>query len=267
MYISWIIKGVPSTGVGIMYAVLPFVGLVSKPTFGALADKFKIGKLIFISAIICTAIFFGSIAFIPPQTTETFIELGCDGTVHLKTCNVSDDCSLKNIEMEFLNKDIMNCQLVCNEPNDLFLDLMCNWWNVSETCSPNLTSIEMTTYSNMSYASFEQTCLTFPIHSIQFNESNVENPQCNEKNIPPMKCLSVCNSSTVMGYIQNTIIEQMNEPYYNTIQFQLLFTFMALQWAAQAVVVSLSDDICFKLLGNICFLFCFSAFLDSLYTF
>lgn len=245
--------GVPSTGVGIMYAILPFVGLVSKPTFGALADKFKIGKFIFISAIICTAIFFGSIAFIPPKTTETFMELECDGTAHLKTCNVSDDCSLKNIELEFLDKDIMECQLVCLEPNDLFLDLMCNEWNISETCysSDLISSIEMTTFSNISYTTFEQTCLNFPIDKIQFNETKVENPQCNGKAIPPLKCSVVCNSSTVMGYIQNTIIEQMNEPYYSTIQFQLLFLFMALEWAAQAVVVSLSDAICFKLLGII----------------
>lgn len=234
-----------------MYAILPFVGLVSKPTFGALADKFKIGKFIFISAIICTAIFFGSIAFIPPKTTEPFMELGCDGTAYLKTCNISDNCSLKNIELEFLDKDIMECQLVCTDPDELFLDLMCNEWNISETCSQNLSSIEMTTYSNISYTSFEQSCLIFPISSIQLNESNTENLQCNQKNIPPLTCSVMCNSSTIMGYIQNTIIEQMNEPYYSTIQFQLLFLFMALQWAAQAVVVSLSDSICFKLLGNI----------------
>jgi hypothetical protein len=54
-----------------------------------------------------------------------------------------------------------------------------------------------------------------------------------------------------MDYIQTAIIEQIAEPYYKTIQFQLLFFLMAGAWAAQAVVVSLSDAICFHLLGII----------------
>lgn len=240
--------GVPSTGVGIMYAVLPFVALLAKPSFGALADKFRIGKLIFILSIISVAIFFGSIAFIPPQTSETFMELECNGTAYLKTCNVSDGCSLEKIEMEFKEKEVMECNLVCPDPNPLFLEQMCNQWNIMETCSKNLTQLEMISYSNISDSSFEETCLYFPIKSIFLNETVIENPQC--YGVPSITCSVVCNSSTVMGFIQNAMIEQLNEPYYSTIQFQLLFLFMIGAWASQAVVVSLSDAICFKLLGK-----------------
>ncbi len=240
--------GVPSSGVGIMYAIFPFIGLVAKPTFGALADKFKKGKSIFISAIICTAIFFASIAFIPPKTTEAFMELECNGDVRLTTCNISDPCVLEKIEMEFNEKEVMECKLSCNDPNLLFLEQMCDEWGISETCYTNLTHIEMTTFSNITDSIFEQTCLYFPLTSVVYNETKVANPQCN--GAPPIHCSVVCNSSTVMGLIQNAIIEQLNEPYYKTIQFQMLFGLMAGAWAAQAVVVSLSDAICFKLLGK-----------------
>ena len=263
--------GVPSSGVGIMYAVFPFIGLVwillfyfqmttfiviiemsqiAKPSFGALADKFKKGKIIFISAIICTAIFFGSISFIPPKTTEAYMELECNGNTHLKICNVSEPCVLDKIEMEFQDEEIMECKLLCSDPNPLFLTQMCNEWNISETCYSNLTHIEMTTLSNITDSNFEQTCLYFPVGSVIYNSTEVKNPQCYGQ-IPPIQCSVLCNSSTVMGLIQNSIIEQLDEPYYKTIQFQMLFGLMAGAWAAQAVVVSLSDAICFKLLGNL----------------
>ena len=59
--------GVPSSGVGVMYTIFPFVGLIAKPSFGALADKFSLGKVIFLSSIFLTAVFFGSIGM---QHTE-----------------------------------------------------------------------------------------------------------------------------------------------------------------------------------------------------
>lgn len=240
--------GVPSTGVGIMYAIFPFVGLIAKPTFGALADKFQKGKLIFISSIIFTAVFFTSIAFIPPKTSDIVMNFQCNGSAQLNTCNISDSCVTEKIEMEFQDKDILECKLFCEDPNHFFLEQTCNQWNVSETCTSNSTHIEMITYSNISYSSFDQTCLTFPIDNILIGENVINEPVCSD--FGSMECTVVCNSSTVMGFIQNTAIEQLNEPYYSTIQFQLLFLFMAGAWASQAVVVSISDAICFKLLGN-----------------
>ncbi len=230
------------------YAIFPFVGLIAKPSFGALADKFKKGKLIFILSIIFTAIFFGCIAFIPAQTTDAFMDLECNsGETRLKTCNVTDGCALDKIEMEFQGKEIMECKLVCYNPNYSFLEQICNDGNVSESCFSNQTQIEMTTYSNISDSTFEQTCLYFPVKHINFNGTDIENPQC--IGASGIKCSVDCNSSTVMDYIQNAIIEQIAEPYYKTIQFQLLFFLMAGAWASQAVVVCLSDAICFNLLG------------------
>jgi hypothetical protein len=232
------------------YAIFPFVGLIAKPSFGALADKFKKGKLIFISSIIFTALFFGCMAFIPAQSTDAVMDLECNsGEIRLKTCNISDGCALDRIEMESQGNEIIQCKLVCPDPNQVFLEQICKDWNVSESCYSNLTHIEMTTYSNISDSTFEQTCLYFPVIYISFNGTDIENPQCNGAS--GIKCSVDCNSSTIMDYIQTAIIEQIAEPYYKTIQFQLLFFLMAGAWAAQAVVVSLSDAICFHLLGII----------------
>jgi hypothetical protein len=176
------------------------------------------------------------------------MDLECDsGGIHLKTCNITDGCALDKIEIESQGKEIMECKLVCSNSNYLFLEQLCNDWNVSESCFSNVTHIEMTTYSNISDSTFQQTCLYFPVKLISFNETEIENPQCSGTS--GIKCSVDCNSSTVMDYIQTAIIEQIAEPYYKTIQFQMLFFLMAGAWASQAVVVSLSDAICFNLLG------------------
>lgn len=241
--------GVSQVGVGLMYTVFPFVGLLAKPLFGTIADKFRIGKQIFITAIICAAIFFTSIYFIPAKPTEALMDFDCNLMTILKTCEVSDNCTLTRINLE--NPDMMStleCTLICNNPNSQFLEEMCSTWNVSDVCNTNLTSIEMKTYSNMSKALLEESsCLYFPVENLSFNGTEVENPYC--KFSTSMKCNTVCNSATVMSYIQKPISETSQEPYYSTIQFQMLFGLMIGAWASTAVVTSLADSICFNLLG------------------
>ncbi|XP_046647849.1 major facilitator superfamily domain-containing protein 6-like isoform X2 [Daphnia pulicaria] len=242
--------GVSQVGVGLMYTVFPFVGLLAKPLFGTIADKFRIGKQIFITAIICAAIFFTSIYFIPAKPTEALMDFDCNLMTILKTCEVSDNCTLTRINLE--NPDMMStleCTLICNNPNSQFLEEMCSTWNVSDVCNTNLTSIEMKTYSNMSKALLEESsCLYFPVENLSFNGTEVENPYC--KSSTSMKCNTVCNSATVMSYIQKPITETSQEPYYSTIQFQMLFGLMIGAWASTAVVTSLADSICFNLLGS-----------------
>ena len=241
--------GVSQVGVGLMYTVFPFVGLLAKPLFGTIADKFKIGKQIFIAAIICAAIFFTSICLIPAKPTEASMDFDCGPMTLLKTCEILDNCTLTRINLE--NPDetsVMECSLFCSSPNSHFLQEMCETWNVSDACHSNLTFIEMKTYSNMSKALFEETCLYFPVQSVLYNGSHIKPPSCSVTS--SMRCDTVCNSSTVMNYIQKPVSETPNESYYNTIQFQMLFGLMIGAWASTAVVTSLADSICFNLLGK-----------------
>ena len=48
--------GISQVGVGLMFSIFPFVGLTVKPLFGAMADKFKMGKVIFMASIALTAV-------------------------------------------------------------------------------------------------------------------------------------------------------------------------------------------------------------------
>lgn len=239
--------GVSQIGVGLMYTFFPFVGLLAKPLFGTIADKFKAGKQIFIAAIICAGIFFTSICLIPAKSTEAFIDFDCSAMTLLKACEISDNCTLARINVENPDLSVMECTLSCSSPNEKFIQDMCETWHITEVCNANLTTLEMKTYSNMSKSLFEQTCLYFPVDTISYNGSEVHHPFCASST--SMKCKTVCNSATVMSYIQKPVSEVPQEPYYSTIQFQMLFCLMIGAWASTAVVTSLGDSICFNLLG------------------
>lgn len=163
---------------------------------------------------------------------------------------MTDSCALAKINLEKQEQSVIECKLLCNNPGSSFLDQMCNIWNVSEACtSANLSSIEMTTYSNMSKAMLEQDCLYFPIDSITYNETTqIEHPYCN--GAPSIECSVKCNNPTVMSYIQSPIGEDPDDNFFTATQFQMLFWLMIGARASQAVAGSLADSICFQLLGN-----------------
>ena len=262
--------GISQVGVGLMFSIFPFVGLTVKPLFGALADKYKMGKVIFMASIAFTAvgriihnnfinsfliisislkIFFSSIGFIHGNPPEATIHLDCSAITLLKKCNMTDNCTLAKINLENLeHQSLMECKLSCNNPDSSFLNQMCNIWNVSEACTSSMPSIEMTTYSNMSKATFEKSCLYLPIDSITYNQTTqIDNPYCN--GAPSIDCNVTCNNPTLMSYIQNPVGEDPEENFFTTSQFQMLFWLMIGARASQAVAGSLADSICFSLLG------------------
>lgn len=162
---------------------------------------------------------------------------------------MTDNCTLAKINLENLeHQSLMECKLSCNNSDSSFLNQMCNIWNVSDACTTSLPSIEMTTYSNMSKATFEQSCLYLPIDSITYNQTTqIEHPYCN--GAPSIDCNVTCNNPTLMSYIQNPVDEDPDENFFTTSQFQILFWLMIGARASQAVAGSLADSICFSLLG------------------
>jgi hypothetical protein len=219
-------------------------------SFGALADKFNMGKVIFMTFIFLTAAFYCCMSLIPAKTTQAEMEIDCNGGMTLlKTCNIQDNCTLTRIDLEDPNH-MMECKLTCNSPNADFLNQMCTAWNISDACTTsNLTVIELTTFSNTSGALYDyQSCLSFPVETVLYDQDYLlYHPSCDGAS---MKCNVVCDSAIVMSYLQDQVIDNPEESYWSTIQFQMLFCLMCGAWASMAVVVSLSDSICFALLGK-----------------
>lgn len=186
-------------------------------------------------------------AFIPSNAPEATIQLDCNGMTILRACDINDTCTLTKIEVEGHSQ--MECRLRCDDPNPQFLDQMCNSWNVEEACNSNLSSVYLTAYSNLSQTIYEQPCLTFPVNQLIYNNSQlVPQPSCDQPS--SAKCVVDCDSPAVMSLLEDVVIESQDVDYWTTVAFQMLFGFTCASWGAQAVVVSLSDSICFNLLGT-----------------
>lgn len=73
--------------VGTIYTILPISGLIAKPLFGALADKFKIHKILFLIFQVIVAIALFTIYFIPEIYNKANVYLTCNGEATLEMCS------------------------------------------------------------------------------------------------------------------------------------------------------------------------------------
>lgn len=79
--------GFSATLVGTIYTVLPISGLISKPLFCGLADRFKIHKAVFLIFQVILTIAFFTINFIPEIDRSANVTLICNGNLpYLEIC-------------------------------------------------------------------------------------------------------------------------------------------------------------------------------------
>lgn len=86
--------------VGSIYSILPILGLISKPLFGAIADRYQRHKCMFLFFILLTIVSFYAINFITPIPKITEIEYHCnDNFSDLKFCpeKKSKECASQKL--------------------------------------------------------------------------------------------------------------------------------------------------------------------------
>ena len=92
--------------VGMIYTVLPITGMLAKPIFGAVADRYQLQKTLFLAFQIVTAISFFGIQFIPEIQTETAPSavLDCDVATYFRFCSDDiDSCAADRLMTETSN--------------------------------------------------------------------------------------------------------------------------------------------------------------------
>jgi MFS family permease len=73
--------GFTATLIGTIYTILPISGLIAKPLFGTLADKFRLHKTFFLLFQAILAIAFFSVYFIPELDRSANIIFVCDNNI------------------------------------------------------------------------------------------------------------------------------------------------------------------------------------------
>lgn len=243
--------GFSSTVVGTMYTVLSVIGMLAKPTFGAIADRFQRQKLFFLLFQLLTVAFF-AIMFIPaiPQPSLTTLSCNSDAQLVLEYCpgdagEPIKECVVANIH----RNQSLSCDLVCESSTAIGTSI-CAVWNVPLWCSGNqsASSMQIVIESNLLDFKVSQECLNIKISSGLFPETNEwPNFSCSPGQIFT-QCTTKCNHLDVNSIITaGKIPDNQLTGHY---QFWLFFLCMALSWIGMAVVVSVGDAICFEMLGQ-----------------
>uniref|UniRef100_A0A182N1Q3 Major facilitator superfamily associated domain-containing protein n=1 Tax=Anopheles dirus TaxID=7168 RepID=A0A182N1Q3_9DIPT len=241
--------------VGTIYTVLPIVGMLVKPLFGIIADRFQRQKLLFLIFQILTAVPFFLIMFIPAIPQDSTVTFHChDGAADFKYCPENgtsiDSCLVKSIKENEKNGSLL-CDMEC-QTEPWMWDTICRNWNVSKYCDekniPADRLLRLTGVVPNNHIELLNECLFFMLREGQIDGNRV--PLYCPANATDFRtsCQVQCNSEQVMGAISHSKIA--DSEVTGLYQFWLLFMFLIVSWAGMAVVVSVGDAICFEMLGD-----------------
>uniref|UniRef100_A0A182PSF4 Major facilitator superfamily associated domain-containing protein n=1 Tax=Anopheles epiroticus TaxID=199890 RepID=A0A182PSF4_9DIPT len=242
--------------VGTIYTVLPIVGMLVKPLFGIIADRFQRKKLLFLIFQILTAVPFFLIMFIPAIPQDSTVTFHChDGASDLKYCPDNgtsiDTCLVESITTNESN-DTMLCDMEC-ETEPWLWDIICKYWNLSKYyCdgrnNPTDQTLRLKAVVPNNHINLVDECLFFMLREGKMDgESLTLYCPANETDFRT-SCQVQCNNEQVMGAISHSKIA--DSEVTGLYQFWLLFLFLIVSWAGMAVVVSVGDAICFEMLGD-----------------
>uniref|UniRef100_A0A0A1XKW3 Major facilitator superfamily domain-containing protein 6 n=1 Tax=Zeugodacus cucurbitae TaxID=28588 RepID=A0A0A1XKW3_ZEUCU len=256
--------GFSTVVIGTMYTILPIVGMLAKPLFGFIADRYQRHRTLFLIGEVLTAIAFFLIQFTPaiPQALPT-VEFNCHGGAStLKYYSEFDKCIENNLE-SYYGERVLTCQLYC-KANAEQLDFVCdNWVHNNSTSNANNTSNNITcpernsqklnfnTFLDMSKIEMLGDHLFFiiPHDRGQIGGENITLNCPHDKPLFNTSCQIECNDAYFHSELtQYTAIN--NADVWGMHQFWYFFIMLIVSWIGMAVVVSIGDAICFSILGD-----------------
>ncbi|XP_073973876.1 sugar baby transporter isoform X3 [Rhodnius prolixus] len=272
--------GFSSFIVGIVYTFLPIMGMIAKPSMGALADRFHCQKIIFLLFIVLVMVFFIFIPFIPPLPSDSKANIHCnlDSVVQICSESLSDNCYLKKITDFGSENSTIKCTMSC-KAEEKFIESVCTKWNQSQFCgSPHRLPVNQLlaiakkqagviadvpgdnkkpvtlapqTLSFNAYLSPKHTvqigkCIYIRLQNVEFQSNVMVIPYCDS--LQEANCEMSCDNAVISEISLNPKLK--DSEIFNLYQFWMFAIFLVLSWVGQAVIVSIGDTICFELLGD-----------------
>ncbi|XP_012138010.1 sugar baby transporter isoform X2 [Megachile rotundata] len=235
--------------VGTIYTILPVSGLIAKPLFGGLADKFKIHKLLFLLFQVVVAVAMFTILFIPKMDRTAVVTLNCDGEASLEICSKNGFST--NVISNVISKTVhrnSSCQVSCKATEEIYTQ-MCLHWQALKFCNITNSSIsdtdrfDFTVEFDIFHDLNLDKCVYIHHFMAKFPNNELHKPACTK--YTKTLCTATCHDNPAF----NQLLEEA-EVVENTTQFQLFLSASVISWVGMAVVVSIADAICFNLLGN-----------------
>lgn len=268
--------GFSSSTVGVMYTVMPFMGMIAKPLFGAIADRYKCQKIIFLTFILVTAAAFLATFYSPTIEPERKIGFACDDSfTSLHTCvnNITvSDCAVTNLQSQIKENSTVRCDVSFKlskfyRYNSIFFQLTCpmsdnHWsticehWGVSSYCNNAMWSDRLSFQVDIKMWYTEQIgdCVYLRVSNAIFEDGAEHYPNCRDSAHRIFAtCDMRCDSVAINEMVEQPQLD--DSEVYGAYQFWLLFLFMIIGWVGQAIVVSVTDAVCFEMLGRDIYIF------------
>ncbi|XP_071519620.1 major facilitator superfamily domain-containing protein 6 [Panulirus ornatus] len=246
-------QGISPAGIGLIYTVLPFVGLIVKTASGALSDWLRIHRGMFLSAIVVCALGFFSIYFTPavpqkPSHALAHVKLYCnDSSTSFKHCFSKDKCGQSDFLNSISGNYTTDCEVICDAHETEALNI-CDAWNVSSVCEGG--ELNLTASTNLHDNDQEHLCTFFPILDITVAGQELADSTCPTE--ITINCSMVCDDGSFMNYLDApvTVPPSTYHELLSYYQFWLYVLTVVIAWCGLGVTVVMSDTICFQVLGD-----------------
>jgi MFS family permease len=241
--------GYSASIVGTIYLVLPIVGMLAKPLFGLVADRFHRQKFLFLLFQFITAAAFISILLIPAIPSNA--EFRChEGENYLKFCppnlDTINNCTKESVIHNPANTTF-NCEMKCHK-NDMW-STVCKSWNIPGICEDNERNVKIEAAIAHNKITMNDNCVDLLFHNGTIHGQNTSLYCPGNKTQTPifsMNCEVKCDDQSVTEVLSGATDAQVKSTY----QFWAFFSLLIISWAGMAVVVSVGDAICFEMLGD-----------------
>ncbi|KAH8418715.1 hypothetical protein KR222_002804 [Zaprionus bogoriensis] len=241
---------------GTIYMILPIVGLLAKPIFGFIADRYHRHRFLFLGGQLLTAVAFFMIMFVPAADPKP--QFHCHaGVSTIRYCSQNVQSTKENLE-KFYGNSTLGCKMHCQMKPAMW-DIVCQYWlkNEQSNCVANAsrTWLDFETYLSTRDIVVDpidnSKCLNFVIpHDLGTLDAKNITLYCpKDKDLFQSRCKMDCNTQYLTEQLPESTLLNSRSAVAKP-EFWYLFSMLALSWAGMAVVVSIGDAICFGILGE-----------------
>ncbi|XP_077301866.1 sugar baby transporter [Arctopsyche grandis] len=187
--------------VGIIYTFLPIFGLLAKPLFGALGDRFEKHKFIFILFQVLTIGAFTALYFIPDLPKNPSVELSCgDGETFFHTCAKNstelDHCKVGSL---ISNNGTAKCQMSCDMSSTAMWQTVCEHWKIPNYCFTEEGNLTFTSFIPKEQIKTEKGCAYLTIDKAKMFDGKEYVPKCKRLAEVSLPCKLFCPDKRVQA--------------------------------------------------------------------
>lgn len=227
--------GFDAFGVGVIFAVLPFMGMIAKPIAGWIADHFSKQKVVFLISIILTGIGYFCLQLVSKLEADNSSELLCSNPQSiLKICRSRESWSEL---LPLLPKDCpANCSLSCTLT---YQSQICSAFSLPGCKEDGLVQFSIS--SNLSHHDTQAVpgCLHLPVDLATTVSSSKDRPFCQHKTV--VDCQADCKDENIKQFIRKDWI-------FASTGFWIFFVLNIISYSSFGVATSMGDALCFDLL-------------------